>query len=101
MLVGFRGRCGFRQYISSKPNKYGIKIYVLVDAKMYYLHHLEIYAEKQPDGPYSLSNKPADAVRRLTAPISGSGRNITADNLFTDIDLTQELKKKSCPMSVH
>ena len=67
MLVGFRGRCRFRQYIPSKPNKYGIKIYALVDAKMYFLHHLEIYAGKQPDGPYSLSNKPANVVRRLTA----------------------------------
>ena len=94
MLVGFRGRCGFLQYIPSKPNKYGIKIYALVDAKMYYLHHLEIYAGKQPDGPYSLSNKPADVVRRLTAPISASGRNITTDNWFTDIDLVQELKEK-------
>ena len=94
ILVGFRRRCGFRQYIPSEPNKYGIEIYALVDAKMYYLHHLEIYAGKQPDGPYNLSNKPADAVRRLTAPISGSGRNIAADNCFTDIDLVQELKKK-------
>ena len=94
MLVGFRGRCGFRQYIPSKPNMYGIKIYALVDAKMYYLHHLETYAGKQPDGPHSLSNKPADVVRRLFAHISGSGRNITADNWFTDIDLVQELKEK-------
>ena len=94
MLVEFRGRCGFRQYIPSKPNKYGIKIYALVDSKMYYLYHLETYAVKQPDGPYILSNKPADVVRRLTAPISGSGRNITADNWFTDIDLVQELKEK-------
>ena len=61
---------------------------------MYYLLHLEIYAGKQPVGPYSLSNKPEDVVRRLTAPISGSGRNITADNWFTDIDLVQELKEK-------
>lgn len=30
-LVAFRGRCGFRQYIPSKPAKYGIKIYALVD----------------------------------------------------------------------
>ena len=94
MLVGFRGICGFRQYIPSKPNKYGIKIYALVDAKMYYLHHLEIYAGKQLDGSYTHSNKPADVGRRLTAPISGSGRNITADNWFTDIDLVQELKEK-------
>lgn len=94
MLAGFRGRCGFRQYIPSKPNKYGIKIYALVDAKMYYSHGLEIYAGKQPDGPYNISNKPTDVVRRLTACISGSGRNITADNWFTDIDLVQELKEK-------
>ena len=61
---------------------------------MYYLHHLEIYAGKQPGGTYSPSSKSADVVRRLTAPISGSGRNITADNWFTDIDLVQELKEK-------
>ena len=51
ILVEFRESCGFRQYIPSKPNKYGIKIYALVAAKMYYLHHLEIYAGKQPDEP--------------------------------------------------
>ena len=53
-----------------------------------------VYAGKQPDRPYGLSNKPADVVRRLAAPISGSGRNITVDNWFTDIDLVQELKEK-------
>ena len=28
MLVGFRGRCPFRIYMPSKPNRYGIKIWV-------------------------------------------------------------------------
>ncbi|XP_067122083.1 piggyBac transposable element-derived protein 4-like [Centruroides vittatus] len=37
-LEGFRGRCGFRQYIPSKPNKYGIKIFLLVDSKTFYTH---------------------------------------------------------------
>ncbi|GBP22160.1 hypothetical protein EVAR_10670_1 [Eumeta japonica] len=36
-LEEFRGRCSFRQYIPSKPNKYGIKIYALTDAKMFYM----------------------------------------------------------------
>ncbi|KAK7156026.1 hypothetical protein R3I94_006179 [Phoxinus phoxinus] len=30
-LVGFRGRCRFRQYMPSKPAKYGIKIWVTSD----------------------------------------------------------------------
>ena len=82
--------------IYTVKTEYGIKIYALVDAKMYCLRHLEIYsyAGKQPDGPCSFSNKPADVVRRLTALISGSGHNITANNWFTDIDLVQELKEK-------
>lgn len=35
MLAGFRGRCGFRQYIPSKPNRYGIKIFAMVDSKFF------------------------------------------------------------------
>ncbi|XP_039291956.1 piggyBac transposable element-derived protein 4-like [Nilaparvata lugens] len=94
MLPGFRGRCSFKQYIPSKPNKYGIKVYALVDARMTYTMKMEIYAGKQPAGPYCLSNKPTDVVRRMVEPIVGTGRNITADNWFTDVDLVDELRKK-------
>ncbi|XP_045481006.1 piggyBac transposable element-derived protein 4-like [Harmonia axyridis] len=92
MLPGFRGRCSFRQYIPSKPNKYGIKIFALVDAKMFYTFNMEIYAGTQPEGPFRVSNKPVDVVKRLAAPLFGSGRNITADNWFTDFNLIHELK---------
>lgn len=94
MLVAFRGRCGFRQYIPSKPAKYGIKIFSLVDSRHYYTHNLEIYAGKQPEGPYQLSTKPVDIVMRLAEPIYQSGRNITADNWFTAVSLVTELKDK-------
>lgn len=94
MLPGFRGNCPFRQYIPSKPNKYGIKFFALVDAKMYYTYNMEIYAGKQPEGPFCISNKASDVVYRMVEPLSGSGRNITADNWFTDIDLVDNLKKK-------
>lgn len=94
MLPGFRGKCGFRQYIPSKPNKYGIKIFAMVDSKLFYTANLEIYAGKQPDGPYFVSNKPVDVIKRLAEPIYNSGRNITADNWFTDINLISDLKQK-------
>lgn len=94
MLPGFRGNCPFRQYIPSKPNKYGIKCFALTDAKLYYTYNIEIYAGKQPEGPFFVSNKPSDVVKRMVEPIYGSGRNITADNWFSDMDLVDYLKGK-------
>ncbi|KAK9679981.1 Transposase IS4 [Popillia japonica] len=45
-LEAFRGKRGFRQYIPSKPNKYGVKIFAISDAKMFYISHLEVYVEQ-------------------------------------------------------
>nr|XP_022900753.1 piggyBac transposable element-derived protein 4-like [Onthophagus taurus] len=93
-LEAFRGRCQFRQYIPSKPSKYGIKIFALVDSKLFYTYNMEIYAGQQPDGPYKLSNKPVDVVKRLVVPIHNSGRNVTIDNWFTSYDLVDYLTQK-------
>lgn len=94
MLIAFRGRCRFRQYIPSKPAKYGIKIIALVDAENYYILNLEIYAGKQPTGPFAASNKPYDVVNRIVQPISKSNRNLTFDNWFTSYELVQNLLKE-------
>lgn len=93
MLPGFRGRCSFRQYIPSKPNKYGIKIYCLSDSKLFYTSNMEIYCGQQPEGPFQQSNSSDSIVMRLSKPILGSGRNITADNWFTSLKLVRELEK--------
>lgn len=90
-LEAFRGRCGFKQYIPSKPNKYGLKIFALVDAKTKYTVNLEPYVGLQPEGPYRVKNDPANVVLRLIEPISGTGRNITCDNWFTSFDLIKNL----------
>lgn len=55
-LEAFRGRCSFRQYIFSKPNKYGIKIFALVDSAISYAANLKVYVGKQPPGPYEVPN---------------------------------------------
>lgn len=93
-LVPFRGKCPFRQYIPSKPAKYGLKIQTLCDARTWYVLSMEVYAGKQPAGPYEISNSPKDVVHRLTEPIVKTGRNVTADNWFTSIPLAEELLQK-------
>lgn len=94
MLVKFRGRCPFRQYIPSKPGKYGIKMFAMVDARTMYTSNFEIYVGKQPEGPYIISNSPSDVVMRLIEPIEGTGRNITTDNWYTSIPIANELLLK-------
>lgn len=93
MIAGFRGKCPFRQYIKSKPDKYGIKLYPLVDASTFYVLNIELYAGKQPGGPYQLNNAAADVVKRLITPISGTGRNLTIDNWSTSVPLVSDLAK--------
>jgi len=93
MLEGFRGRCKFRQYIANKPNKYGIKIFALVDSRVFYTVNMEIYAGKQPIGPFLQNNSGASVVKRMIKPIAKTGRNITIDNWFTSVPLAVELLK--------
>lgn len=91
MLEAFRGKCSFRQYIPSKPAKYGIKIYSLADAENWYTSNLEVYVGKQPNGPFQQDNNSAALVKRLVEPIANTGRNVTCDNFFTSVPLAVDL----------
>jgi hypothetical protein len=44
----------------SRSSKYGIKVFALVDASMFYTGNIEICVGTQPEGPYKISNNPAD-----------------------------------------
>jgi hypothetical protein len=83
MLLAFRRRCGFKIYMTMKPNKYGIKIFSIVDARTFFTHNLEIYVGVQPDGSFKVSNSTADVTERMCRHLSGSGRNITMDRWFS------------------
>ncbi|KAJ8961304.1 hypothetical protein NQ314_005953 [Rhamnusium bicolor] len=93
MLVGFRGRCRYKMYMPNKPNKYGLKIMCLCDAKTHYLLNAFIYAGKDTSpNPRKLA-VPTLNVLQLVQPIINSNRNITGDNWFSSIELVNELKK--------
>ena len=50
-LVSTRGRCNFRQYIPSKPGKYGLKIFWCCDSDTAYPLNGEVYLGHQPGAP--------------------------------------------------
>ena len=84
-----RGRCSFKQFIPSKPDKYGIKIFILADSQNYYPFNFEIYCGKQ-----QYSNKPLDLVLRLSSVLK-PGHIICADNYFTSVNLSTSLVESS------
>lgn len=89
-LVSFRGRSSFRQYIPSKPGKYGLKIFWNCDAMTSYPLKGEIYLGRQP-GTAREQNQGEQLVKRLTQPWWNTGRNVTCDNFFTGTRLAEEL----------
>ena len=92
-LVCFRGRCPFRQYIPSKPGKYGIKIWAICEANTSYVWKMQVYTGKNPAVGREV-NQGARVVKDLVKEIENSGRNITCDNFFTSIPLARDLLKK-------
>ncbi|KAM4613310.1 piggyBac transposable element-derived protein 4-like [Polymixia lowei] len=94
-LVPFRGRCPFKQYMDSKPGKYGIKIWVACDSKSSYAWKMQIYTGKPADGRPE-KNQGMRVVLDMTAGLKG--HNVTCDNFFTSYALGQELLKRNLTM---
>lgn len=90
-LVSFRGKCPFRQYMPSKPGKYGLKFWVICDSVTSYAWKLELYTGKNE---VRESHQGENVVKRLTKEIENSGRNITCDNFFTSYALATHLTSK-------
>ncbi|UYV69082.1 hypothetical protein LAZ67_6002305 [Cordylochernes scorpioides] len=76
MLVGFRGKCPFKIYIPSKPNKYGIKIVILADSRTHYMYNVKRTIPANPNiertWPYIFRNddkeQASDSTTISTAP---------------------------------
>ena len=90
--MAFRGRCGFRQYIPSKPAKYGIKIWWCCDSQTCYPLKGDVYLGRQP-GKQREVGQGARVVKQLVEPWRRSLRNVTADNFFSSIPLAEDRLK--------
>jgi len=97
-LVEFHGRVSFRQYIPTKPGKFGIKIFWLVDAENSFPLTCLVYigaqtlSEEERENCHSVSEA---VVMKLSTPFLNCGRNITMDNWFTSAQLADKLMQKN------
>lgn len=56
-LLQFHGKCPFKVYIGNKPDKFGMKILMLCDAKSWYMLNAELYVGKAPKEPAAKTKK--------------------------------------------
>jgi len=83
-LVTFRGRCPFKQYIPSKPGRYGIKFWILSESKSSYVYNLETCIGKKPNAGREVSLG-EEVVLNLLEGIDAAGRNVTCDNFLRSL----------------
>ena len=97
-LVAFRGKCSMRQYMKSKPAKYGIKVWAAADVKTSYLYNLQVYTGKLPGNAPEI-NLGHCVVCDLMETLFGTGRGMTTDNFFTSVPTAEFLLRKNITMT--
>lgn len=91
-LIPFRGRCGFCQYMPSKPDKYGMKLFLMCDVETAYTFNGLPYVGRE--GNERCVGLAESVVTKLAEPLHKSGINITTDNWFTSSRLATALLSK-------
>jgi hypothetical protein len=89
----FKGRCSFKQYIKSKPVRWGIKIFCVCCSLTGYLWNACVYVgknETEVDRKEEVSVTHL-LVRTLLSPLSGKNHIVHMDNWFTSIPLVNDL----------
>ena len=92
-LVPFKGRLKFKQYISNKRIKFGIKLFKLC-LEGGYLYDLKVYCGQERN-PAEEHTVPSEAVLNLTRNLLNSGRTVVVDNYYTSVELAHELLKNN------
>ena len=91
-MMPWKGRVAFKQFIPSKPTKYGIKMYFCCEAGTGYISCLKMYSGKQ--GEHAEREHSENVVRYLTSDFHGKGHTIFMDSFFSSLKLFEELKQK-------
>lgn len=90
-LFPSKARCPFTQYMANKPDKFGIKFWILADVNSKYMCNGFPYLGKDDMRPGDVRVS-EHVVMKLAEPFLKKGRNITTDNFFTCVSLAEKLK---------
>ena len=82
VIVLYKGRVIFRQYIPKKRKRFGIKIYKLCDS-LGYTYDMSVYLGKQRQNATAQITATHGTVLQVIRRVEGLGHKIFMDNYFT------------------
>jgi len=92
VIVKFKGRVTFRQYIPKKRKCFGIKIYKLCDESGY-TYDMRVYLGTDSHSATDNMTATHATVRHLTSRVEGLGHKIFMDNFFSSPKLFCDLDR--------
>lgn len=87
-------RCRFLQYMANKPDKFGVKNWLLVEVDSKYCLNIIPYLGKDDKRP-PMTSLGEHVIMTLIEPYLGKGYNVCTDNFFTSYPLAKNLAEKS------
>jgi len=87
-MIKYTGRLSFLQYIQNKPTPWGIKVFVLADAKNGYVWNWKVYTGREIGRQ---NNVAQNTVIELTQPITGRGHILFHDSYFSYFETVRYL----------
>ena len=89
MMIKYKGRLSFLQYMPKKPHKWGIKAWALAEAGSGYCWNFTVYTGK--DGTTKDDALGTRVVLDLVRNLAGKGHNVWFDNYYTSPTLCHKL----------
>jgi hypothetical protein len=92
-LLPSKCRCPFTQYMSNKPDKFGLKFWLLCDTETQFVQNALPYLGKDNEKS-SKMQLGHHVVMELMKPYYWHGHNVTTDSFFTSLALAKDLHVK-------
>ena len=91
-IMPWRGRVAWRQFIPSKPCRYGMKLYCLCESSSGYILKLKMYTGKEGNAR-EVDHGP-NVVKVLTEDYLNTGHTLYTDSFFTSSELVTYMQDR-------
>lgn len=92
-MIKYKGRLKFRQFISSKPVKYGIKCFLICNSITSYCYGITVYTGKGTTNKIEGMSMTESLILNMVEPYLNEFRILYVDNYFNTIKLSNYLLK--------
>ena len=93
-MMKLKGRSGIKQYIKSKPIKWGFNVWLCFSSKSSYLYQMDIYLGRKQTPEFNLALW-EEVVHQLTKDLEQSFYSVYFDNFFNSPKIIENYSKNA------